>query len=253
LANPVDHSLRSFRYLTPEDSPKTISLAHASTSPYVIFRTNNSKRFRNVNLLQILTHWPPRAGRLAALELLQVVTAQALLLTNFSYVLCIRSLLAQDSCNTLNFYLAEGIMASRLWTSDMTIGNDMQDADHHKLVDVIDTVIDSVNGSGDASGTVLQLWNLIGFVQQHFAEEEVVMRDWECVSLDPHVAEHKRRLQQLRDLILKVESPEGMSQLSMHYFLREWLRQHILTFDMQMRVALLSPRPDAGRHSHPWH
>ena len=143
-------------------------------------------------------------------------------------------------------------MASRLWTSDLTIGNDTQDADHHKLVAVIDTVIASVNGRGDTSGTVLQLKNLIDFVQLHFADEEAMMREWECVSLDPHVAEHKRRLQQLRDLLLKVQSSEGVSQLSMHYLLREWLRQHILTFDMQMRAALIAPRAGADRSVTLW-
>jgi hemerythrin-like metal-binding protein len=149
--------------------------------------------------------------------------------------------------------MAEGSMASRLWTSDLTIGNDTQDVDHHKLVDLIDTVIESVNGRSDTSGTVLQLNKLMAFALLHFAEEEATMREWECVSLDPHVAEHKRRLQQLRDLLLKLESGEVVSQLSMHYFLREWLRQHILTFDMQMRASLMEPRADAVRDTYLWH
>jgi hemerythrin len=38
----------------------------------------------------------------------------------------------------------------------------------------------------------------------------------------------------------------------MHYFLREWLRQHILNFDMQMRAALLAPRTNTGRSTYLW-
>jgi hemerythrin len=152
----------------------------------------------------------------------------------------------------LNCFIAEGAMASRLWTSDLTIGNDAQDAEHRKLVSLIDMVIASVNCRADTSATVHQLANLIACVQPHFAEEEAMMLEWECVSLASHAAEHRRRLQQLRNLLLKVESAEAVSQLSMHYFMREWLRQHILTFDMQMCEALMVPRGNSGRRTYLW-
>jgi hemerythrin-like metal-binding protein len=129
-------------------------------------------------------------------------------------------------------------MAIRLWTSDLAIGDYIQDAEHHRLVALIDTVIASVDDQPDTKHTVDHLKNLIDFVRRHFAGEEAAMRRLECASLEPHMAEHTRRLQQLQDLVHKMESDEQVTQLGLYYFLRAWLRQHILTFDMQMHASL---------------
>ena len=131
-------------------------------------------------------------------------------------------------------------MATFRWTDDLATGNSFIDADHQKLITMVNALLDAMTeGRGnDVIDKVLN--NLIIYTRSHFEREEVEMRRVNYAHAITHKAEHTKLLNQVAELKAKMDAGEKVSANSVFTFLSGWLRNHILDVDTQLAAALKS-------------
>ena len=129
-------------------------------------------------------------------------------------------------------------MAQFLWTDDLSTGNALIDGDHHKLIDMINALFESMakGQANDIIGKVLN--NLIIYTREHFGREEMEMQRIRYVAALSHKAEHTKLIKQVVDLKVSLDAGQKISVLAVSNFLSDWLRNHILTVDMKLATAL---------------
>jgi hemerythrin-like metal-binding protein len=122
-------------------------------------------------------------------------------------------------------------MEKVLWTEEFSVGVDILDADHKRLLELLNELIESRD---------LSIFNaLVEYAQDHLAREEGLFKASEYPDVDLHVREHDKFLQSLADIhfhILKGVTPALVDRTIL--FLRNWLLGHILRRDKGYRKYL---------------
>lgn len=123
------------------------------------------------------------------------------------------------------------------WTPSFSVGNAVLDADHRKLIDILNQIYDawSANTSPRELGRLFD--ELMDYTDGHFSREEAKLSARDYADLDRHHAAHER----LRELVHAFRSRHLAGQQAdtlteeMAKFLKSWLLNHILEEDMKYR------------------
>lgn len=122
-------------------------------------------------------------------------------------------------------------MALMSWKPEFSVGIASIDAQHTKLISLINALHDAMaRGEGkDVVGKVLN--ELVIYTKTHFAYEENLMKKHGYPAFVQHKQLHDKLAAQVLDLETKVR--EGRSSVTMEVmtFLRSWLQDHILGTD----------------------
>jgi hemerythrin len=124
------------------------------------------------------------------------------------------------------------------WSPSFSVGQPILDADHRKLIDILNQIYDAWT-SGDSSTIELgKLFDdLLDYTDVHFSREEAKLSSRDYDDLDRHHAAHER----LRELVHAFRSRHLAGQQAdtmteeMAKFLKSWLVNHILEEDMKYR------------------
>lgn len=129
-------------------------------------------------------------------------------------------------------------MAQFLWTDDLSTGNAFIDGDHHKLIDMVNALFESMaKGQGkDIISKVLN--NLIIYTREHFDREEAEMQRIRYIASISHKSEHTKLIKQVAELKASLNAGQKINVLAVSSFLSDWLRNHILTVDKKLAAAL---------------
>lgn len=120
------------------------------------------------------------------------------------------------------------------WNDKMSVGIPSIDAEHQKLVSMLNELFDAVQaGRGrDALGKILDA--LIEYTKSHFANEERFMTQHSYPDFAAHKKEHEDLAKQVLDVQKKYHSGAtatlGMEVMN---FLKNWLIKHIQGTDMK--------------------
>ncbi len=137
------------------------------------------------------------------------------------------------------------------WRPQLAIGHDEIDADHRYLILLINTV-ELVLRFPESPQHVLKAFDeLEHYAKRHFEREEIIQISWGYIHVDEHKLEHRRLLQALTALRMKVETalldpnPEakGVAEQSgeISAFLRHWLLDHVIKSDAKLSDLFRKP------------
>jgi hemerythrin len=126
-----------------------------------------------------------------------------------------------------------------VWTEKLSVGVDVLDQDHKRLVGLVNQFFDALQaGLGkDSLGQILD--GLVQYTELHFAREEKFFAQTGY----PDAATHKREHDELTRQVLEVQrkhasgAPAALS-LELMQFLKNWLIQHIQGSDRKYRAHL---------------
>ena len=123
-------------------------------------------------------------------------------------------------------------MALMKWDSSLSVQIDGIDAQHKKLVTLLNKLHDAMSaGAGrQAVGSVLD--ELVAYTREHFANEEQIMRRAAYPDLAKHAAEHVTLTAKAVDLQKGLKAGNVLT-MDVMAFLVTWLTQHIMKVDMQ--------------------
>lgn len=129
-------------------------------------------------------------------------------------------------------------MALFAWDDKFKTNHAIIDADHRKLVDLVNQLADAMQaGKGkDVCGKVLN--DLINYTKTHFATEERLMTVHAYPRAAEHKAEHAKLIKDVMDFKVKFDSGALTVTSSLLGFLRDWLINHISHSDKALAAAL---------------
>jgi len=123
------------------------------------------------------------------------------------------------------------------WDSSFETGISEVDAQHLRLVEIINSLVDAI-GHADKNTLKGIVEQLKEYAQYHFRTEEEIMEESNYAGLAEHRDEHAMFVDQILlfdlDVIL---ASEGLAWDMLH-FLRGWLTNHILVVDKRFSVQL---------------
>lgn len=134
------------------------------------------------------------------------------------------------------------------WREALSVGNDGIDADHKRLITLInktDDLLSSDRPCSELREVVDQLWK---YTQEHFSREEDIMIAVGYAKYDQHKRAHSDLIEQLRlitqPILMGDPLPATTGKLSkairdgLTGLLRHWLVEHILKMDLQLKPLL---------------
>lgn len=128
------------------------------------------------------------------------------------------------------------------WTKEYEVGHDQIDNEHRGLFDCINRFHDAWSEKQDRRELSLMLSQLIQYAEQHFHNEEELMRKAGYPSEEEHARRHEELVETIFDLAQKLENRAFNPTHETMAFLRAWLSEHILHEDMLFKEFLASQR-----------
>lgn len=130
----------------------------------------------------------------------------------------------------------DGIEAKPLlinWAQTMSVKNAEMDADHQRLVSLINELYEAM--WQDQADTLIQkcLDSLKGYVRYHFQAEEKLMAECSFPGLKAHQALHGKFIEDLAAMEARWQDGDSEVSEQMMDMLQGWLVDHIMRIDMQ--------------------
>ncbi|WP_284694671.1 bacteriohemerythrin [Geomonas sp. Red32] len=118
------------------------------------------------------------------------------------------------------------------WSRSFSVGVSQMDAEHQRLVDIINNLYSSMrSGQGNtAIGRVLD--ELVDYTKTHFAHEEKMMREVGYAGFDDQKRAHEALVAKVVEIQGKYHSGTALGQEVMN-FLKNWLLNHIQGMDKE--------------------
>jgi hemerythrin len=121
-------------------------------------------------------------------------------------------------------------MALMKWDDMLSVKVESIDAQHKKLIAILNRVHDAARSGNGASIVGPILDELVSYTDEHFAFEEDLMRRAEYPDLANHCLEHERLTARLGEWRTAPESADSTPQRLLG-FLVTWLSTHIMETD----------------------
>ena len=129
------------------------------------------------------------------------------------------------------------------WNDRLSVGVDMIDTDHKRLVAMVNELHDAVRAARgkEVLGKVLD--GLVDYTKSHFGREEVEMKQFNYPKAADHMREHAALAKQVLEVQAKYKAGNS-AVLSMEVmaFLRDWLLKHIQGSDRALGVFLIDQK-----------
>lgn len=125
------------------------------------------------------------------------------------------------------------------WTSDLSVGVEILDGDHKKLIGIINQLHFGIAAGQDKEILVAILGELVDYTKFHFTREEEMLFEAGYTATPAHVVEHEKFIRRISNLQERVKSaPVAMLNAELMDFLRGWLYSHILVSDKKYGPSL---------------
>lgn len=126
-----------------------------------------------------------------------------------------------------------------VWDETLRVGHPTIDAEHKKLIDIINEFHRKSQFGEDSIVLHQTLKSLLEYGRKHFAAEERIQKECMYPYAEMHAKEHELLILQVTEMARKyfVERREIVDEKAlreMNVFLRHWLVNHIQKFDTNM-------------------
>lgn len=132
-------------------------------------------------------------------------------------------------------------MAFLKWSEKMSVGVPALDADHKKMVDLINGLSKTMTEGGSADEVRQAINALVDYARYHFEMEERLLKLTRYPALDDHLAIHKEMAEQINhfEALFKAD-PAHFDVIELYDLMSRWLMQHILHEDKKYKDHLIN-------------
>jgi len=135
------------------------------------------------------------------------------------------------------------------WDQKMSVGVEILDDDHKKLLDMFNGLLQSGVAAKDRDGLSGLLNGLRDYTNVHFAREEELMERQGYPDLDAHKAAHRYFVDEVQKLYQDYdESNAMMLRIDLILLLKEWLIEHIQSVDMRYKPFMAAAAGTEAAH-----
>jgi hemerythrin len=127
------------------------------------------------------------------------------------------------------------------WKPEYSVGIESVDHEHQQMIALINVVYDEMKERRDVDSIEQFLGDVHAAISAHFALEENVMRRSAYAEYANHKNDHEELLEQIRDMMDKVESDADAGIAMLQERLSDWFARHFATFDARLHGKLGVP------------
>ena len=120
------------------------------------------------------------------------------------------------------------------WSNRLSIGHDRVDGQHQALIGTINHLHDMAGREVDPTRILGVLQKLAKEINDHFYEEEQLMKSISYPAYTSHKEEHTRLMSDISDFISGYEGGDASSLKGSMDFLKNWLLVHIERHDRRL-------------------
>lgn len=120
------------------------------------------------------------------------------------------------------------------WDDKFSVGNSTMDSHHMKIFDILNIIHDAAREGRGEQVIEAQLNELASYTKYHFDEEDKLMVQTGYPQLEAQRQAHKAflaKIDEYRDEVAKGNALFVVGSVAVT--VKDWLKQHILTMDMQ--------------------
>lgn len=126
------------------------------------------------------------------------------------------------------------------WSDRYSVGIARIDAEHQKLVDLVNELYRAIIAGNPTSATAKVLDGLAAYTFSHFASEEGLLKRYAYPNYAQHKAEHDKLVVQVKQLQQDLRAGKTAVTQEAMSFLQSWLIGHILGVDKKYTSHLNS-------------
>jgi hemerythrin len=119
------------------------------------------------------------------------------------------------------------------WSDKYSVGNDMVDTQHQKLMDIINRYHDALEAKRPRAELVKIFDEVADYAIYHFRDEEALMERIQFPKMARHKVIHKQLIEQIGKLRAELVSGVVEIEQQIRFFLKNWLTAHIVGIDTQ--------------------
>lgn len=131
------------------------------------------------------------------------------------------------------YYIIDDNNASEMkveWSDSFSVGNEIIDLQHKKLIKILNEVVEANRGDNDLSITEA-IGELYDYVNYHFDYEENLLKISGYPGLESHIKKHERFTLELMTFSQKISNSKKDFFEEFRFWLMDWLLHHILSED----------------------
>ncbi len=136
-------------------------------------------------------------------------------------------------------------MALIKWTDELTLGIASMDEQHHHLVDIINEFSDAAQKGKGSRVMNKNLEELVGYTQEHFADEERLLAEAGYPQLAKHQAQHRQLIQKVERFQFDFNQSGKRVTSKVEELLAYWLTSHVLGDDKAYAEFLQTEKVDS--------
>lgn len=130
-------------------------------------------------------------------------------------------------------------MAVFEWSNRYSVGDATMDSHHQKLFGILNVILDALKEGRGEEVLGAQLDALASYASYHFKSEEQLMASVNYPGLDTQQQAHKAFLDKIVEYQAEVDAGNASFVVAgVVTTVTDWLKQHILTMDMQYESYL---------------
>jgi hemerythrin len=126
------------------------------------------------------------------------------------------------------------------WKNAFSVGVDSLDAQHKKLLGMINRLIEDQKSLTDPKMIAELLTEMTDYAEEHFHAEEYLMSEYGYEEKDQQVIDHKEFIKKTRAFYSKTEIGPNILSTALLDYLSKWLINHILHEDMKYKMFFQS-------------
>lgn len=130
------------------------------------------------------------------------------------------------------------------WKTEYEIGHKVIDAQHRRLIEIVNQLEDAVAGGKRRSQLIAIIDQLERYVEVHFNMEEHKMRESGYPGLDEHMREHRAFTQKLVSFSLPIRQGKSWPAATMLRWLIDWIGNHITIQDQRYAPWIAGREPE---------
>ena len=123
------------------------------------------------------------------------------------------------------------------WRDEFSVGDPAIDHEHRELIGLINQLYELMHSGSERERVVESLGEIYAQIAAHFALEEKMMRDSTYPALREHKTDHESLLDQLRDIMDRVEDDGNYDEERMTRDLERWFTEHFRTHDARLHLG----------------
>ena len=120
------------------------------------------------------------------------------------------------------------------WKDEFRVGIASVDHEQRERVELINQLHRSIEAGCERDAIIVELGEVYAHIAAHFALEEKSMRDASYPAYPEHKADHEALLDQLRDIMDRVEDGEQDTDKWLPAELGDWFQVHFSTHDARL-------------------